>query len=256
MGVLAGCGDESSQPVPAVPAAPVPQASVRDVATDCADVASLAIEGRVRLRPVAGEGIPLDEARAAAASAAQFWRRQGLHVDVSDPARDVVTNVLAGSDAQITECAAQSEAERCQARVITAPMAAAVDRLARPRVPGEVVVVALGQLISEDSPLRSLGLVMPGLSVIDGMGSGSGTVPSLAVAADHSPVLFIDVGTPRRPGDVWTTPAHELGHALGLSHRDGGESVLMRPGVDGQRCWPGISADEGTQVAAGLRTPP
>ena len=236
MGVLAGCGDESSESVPAVPAATVPQASVEDAAPDCTQVASLAIAGRVRLRPVAGEGVPLDEAAAAAASAAQFWRRQGLQVNVSDPVRDSVTNVLVGSDAQLTECAEQSEAERCQARVITAPMAAVVDRLARPKVPGEVVVVALGQLISEDSPLRSLGLVMPGLSVVDGMGSGSGTVPSLAVAADHSPVVFIDVGTPRRPGDVWTTPAHEVGHALGLSHRDGGEAVLMRSGVDGQRC--------------------
>ena len=246
MGVLAGCGEESSESVPAVPAATVPQASVRDAAPDCADVASLAIEGRVRLRPVAGEGVPWTRPGGCCVRSAVL-ETAGAQVDVSDPARDVVTNVLVVR-AQITECAKQSEAERCQARVITAPMAAAVDRLARPKVPGEVVVVALGQPISEDSPLRSLGLVMPGLSVIDGMGSGSGTVPSLAVAADHSPVLFIDVGTPRRPGDVGRPCPRRTRARAGLVPPRRRRVGPHAAGVDGQRCWPGISAGEGTPV--------
>jgi hypothetical protein len=130
---------------------------------------------------------------------------------------------------------------------------------------GTVLMLAVPSLVSPTSPARHWGLDLRGLTlgpgglapgVLDGVGA-----PEVAAefgVLGHpplsAPIVFIDVGTPRRPGDIWRTPAHEVGHGLGLSLRDGGEAALMRPGTAGQRCQPGLTAEEAAAVSGGLGT--
>ncbi|HCH66041.1 MAG TPA: hypothetical protein DFR83_24780, partial [Deltaproteobacteria bacterium] len=66
------------------------------------------------------------------------------------------------------------------------------------------------------------------------------------------PVAFINMAAgPRAPGDLSLSPAHELGHALGLEHQNS-DQALMSDGMLSLRCLPGLSDAEWTQVAAAV----
>ena len=140
--------------------------------------------------------------------------------------------------------------------MVGGPLAAAARSFGAEDAPDTVFMLAVPTLIAADSPARNWGLDLRGLTLgVGGLGDAAPALAALDLPPVRTPVVFVDVGTPRRPGDVWRTPAHEIGHALGLSHRDGGEAVLMRPGVDGQRCRPGISEAEAAAAAARLAPP-
>jgi len=217
--------------------------------------------------PVRGAGASAAQALAAAERAAADWRQLGLDVSVGALRTSAIGAALGGTDdalaSQLARGAGTDAAITTQ--VVGAPMVAAARSLGDAAAPGTVLMLAVPSLVSPTSPARHWGLDLRGLTLgsggltpggLDGAG-GSEVAAGFGVLGHppiSAPIVFIDVGTPRRPGDIWRTPAHEVGHALGLSHRDGGEAALMRPGTAGQRCQPGLTAAEAAAVSGGLGT--
>jgi hypothetical protein len=217
--LLAACtGREASAPLVVDPAVLVGAPAC--VAGEPAETA-----GALTLRVAHGAGVSPRQAVAAAEAAAVVWRDLGLTVRVRPP---VSAPIAAPFDA-----------------AGAGPAIAVVAENSVPVEEGVVVFVAVGGIFGGPAPV-GWGVHAAGWTV------RPDTAPSGFPAA-FSPTVFVDVVTPRRPGDLPLTGAHEVGHALGLDHRAGGEGALMRPGRDGQTCRPGISAAEAAVVAAAFR---
>jgi hypothetical protein len=215
--------------------------------------------------PVRGTGVSAAQALGAAELAAADWRRLGLVVDVAPVRASPVGSALGGTDDTLAFHLGRGAGTEAAvtAQVVGAPLVAAARGLGPAATPGTVLMLAVPTLVSPSSPARHWGLDLRGLTLGRGglapgaLDAGGQPEPAAGLAGLglpplSGPIVFVDVGTPRRPGDVWTTPTHEVGHALGLSHREGGEAVLMRPGTAGQRCQPGLSPVESAAVGATL----
>ena len=193
-----------------------------------------ALVGELLLQPVYGAGVAPQAAAQAAESAAVVWRRYGLVVTVRMPIATRWEALLGGEPG-------------ASAREISDPLREAARELSALASPGATMVVTLPNLVAPDSVVAHQLSTLRGLTVPAGV-----ALPTLGLAAvggaepilpaGVAPVVFL-ADLPQHPRDLPLTPAHELGHALGLAHRDNA-SALMRPGVDGQRCLPGLSLDE------------
>lgn len=221
------------------PAPAVVGAALLAAAPLCPNRPTGMVSGNLRLRPAHGHGVSADRAHAEAEAAAALWRGLGLQVELLPPVPAPLVSALVGLPG-----ASPAEA--------AAPAWAAVRALAEAD-DNIVVVVALERLIAPGSAAAAWGAALDGLALSPRLPSTAlGPPPGMGA---FTPVVFVDVGRPRRPGDLPLTAAHELGHALGLPHRGGGDRDLMRPGRMSQRCLPGLTADEAAQVRAVLPQP-
>ncbi len=156
------------------------------------------------------------------------WERLGLTVhttgpDTLDPAPD---HLFAPSP--------QTEAEGL------APLQAVLASLPAGK---DIAVVVMPRFVTAPSRLSALrGLTVP----VRGKPLDNSLQDTLLDEINpHShPVVLLNLDAgPRAPGDLSLTPAHELGHALGLAHRPQ-RHALMSAGDLSLRCIPHLSAAE------------
>lgn len=189
--------------------------------------------GSFRLAPVRPANMPEGIATTAANAAALVWERLGAQVEVLPEAELSTSPVIQSEHAD-----APDEAFR-GVRDVLATLAQ-----------GPIYVAVLPQLFSEPAQIDAS---FRGLTF-------SRQLPDawsrdLREGAPYSPlVLLNDSAGPRAPGDLSLTPAHEVGHALGLVHRATPEG-LMAEGPLAMRCLPGLSAREVATVQQNLALP-
>lgn len=125
------------------------------------------------------------------------------------------------------------------------PTQAILDQL--PFVPDRqtVHVVAMERFIPPQSIATTTGVSLRGLTVSPRMPvDPNGVLARLNIQEELTPTVFMNMAAgPRAPGDLSLTPAHEVGHALGLVHRSTAQA-LMSDGELSLRCLPGLSDAE------------
>mgnify|MGYP000017337007 CR=1 FL=1 len=179
-------------------------------------------------------GVPDDVGMVVFEATRRVWGRLGLTVERVGSTKVGVQPLL--FDAKAPTPAGQ-----------LAPMQAVLDAL--PDAAGAVPLVVMADFVAEGSALDALrGLTLPAADA--DIESGLPEAVLVTVRRPSVPVVFIDAGAgPRAPGDLSLAPAHELGHALGLSHR-AEDDVLMSAGDLSLRCVPGLSVEEWQTVRA------
>jgi hypothetical protein len=117
------------------------------------------------------------------------------------------------------------------------------------RAGGEPIVnvVLLSRIAAVDSPARRYFVELEGLTVSPHLTSrGDGLRRLLELPESFVPTILLSVDDIRHrpPGRVDLSAAHELGHALGLEHRQGVDLMAARP----PRCVPALHDDQRIQV--------
>jgi len=181
-----------------------------------------------------GVGAPESVAREAVEAARQVWERLGLVVRLT-----AVTSLGEGTPGRLFDANGADDVARLAPLQALLP---AVEVAA-----GTLPVVVLGKFEEGVTDLSSLrGLTVPAAHAT----VGEGAVWD-AVQRPAHPVVFLHAGAgPRAPGDLSLAPAHELGHALGLTHRREVD-VLLSAGPLNLRCVPGLSREEWDTLALG-----
>jgi len=195
--------------------------------------------GELRIQPWYGETVPSDAAANSAQAAALVWRRLGVQVTILQPSPVPGHHLISDSPTDPL-----------------APMRSTVSALS-PHTPfdGLVHLVVMAHFAEPDSNAAQAGISLRGLTASPLLAEPpDGIRHRLAVQHDLTPTVFIDESAgPRAPGDLSLTPAHELGHALGLPHRPG-DAVLMSDGALSLQCLPGLSVGEQNSVKQAILT--
>ena len=181
-----------------------------------------------------GVGVPESVAREAVEAARRVWVRLGLAVRLT-----AVTALGEGTPGRLFDANGADDVARL------APLQALLPAVQV--APGTLPVVVLARFEEGVTDLSSLrGLTVPAAHAP----VEKGTVWD-AVQRPVQPVVFLHAEAgPRAPGDLSLAPAHELGHALGLTHRREVD-VLLSAGPLNLRCVPGLSREEWDTLARG-----
>jgi len=196
----------------------------------CLSTTPIQTDKRLHLHLFITTGTSTELAQTAVNSARIVWERLGLTIDQPH-------TTLLGPDipTRVFDAEAADDAQRL------APLQKIL-RAVKP-APETIPVVVLDGFVDTPSALSKLrGLTVPGKNqTLD-----SNVPQTVWDALDRPafPVILLDAAAgPRAPGDLTLTPAHELGHALGLSHRSADEA-LMSSGDLSLRCIPGLTPGE------------
>jgi hypothetical protein len=237
--VSAACAGPTAQPVePSATLDGVPRCDEAPVVDT--------VEAVVPVRLLVGDGVSSDDARAVVADAQAFFAPFGLGFELEGIAEVAERSVIGGSAVVVSSrleaagVAADSPAGRELAmRTALEPMRSFLLRHAVPAKPRVDVVVLVG-VQAVDSIGRGL------IGEIAGIGLHPGAVPEPlrdSLPATFTPTVFVATG--RSAALV----AHELGHALGLTH-GGVAGNLMHPGS--VECLPSLDEAQLAVIAAAL----
>ena len=222
-----------------VPGRPTFSAGGLDDAPWCGPDDTGRVTGSVSVRLFVGRDTSRPVARDAVAAAQQVWARLGL--EVVHRATDPLSTT---APTRLFNPAAGSAAGQ------VAPLGLLLEAL--PAIDEDVALVVISDFVEADTAVAALrGLTVP----------ARGQAPDVdlptevwaAIPRRRYPVVLLDAAAgPRAPGDLSLTPAHELGHALGLPHRREAEA-LMSSGTLSLRCLPGLSVGEAATLSARVR---
>jgi hypothetical protein len=225
----------------------------------CAAEAQGRFDRKWKLRLVAGPGVPADELRAAVREAGLLFSSYGLELDAAPKVSTTpLSSVMGGRSESLRKSleqaalpvsghltpAQQEQARRLVAREALGPLGEFVSELARPAGEG-VIVVLLPSLVASGSVAEQMFVSLDALTLSPALLADPESRElreALSVVLGNepfSPVVFLSRGALARSPD---TLAHELGHLLGLSHRDGPENLMSvqrrsgcRPVLDAQQ---------------------
>ena len=183
----------------------------------------------VSLRLIRGPGVSRADAMVVGETIRTVWDRLGLPVQLPDPAALPDTTPDRLFDTNATTEDAQ-----------LAPLRAVLHAI--PDGPS-IAVVVMPRFVDGPSPLSAFrGLTVP----VRGSAEAAASTSAAFVESNPHPwpVVFVNLAAgPRAPGDLSLSPAHEVGHALGLNHRSR-DAVLMSAGDLSLRCLAGLSPQE------------
>ena len=237
MALLTGCASEPIPATPAVAGRPTVEAGPLSDAPWCRPGATPAPLGALHLQVWHTPDVTPAAAAEVGAAAAEVWTRLGA----------VTTIAMKGTvkgDGLIEDTPVGPSLQPTKAILAQLPVEAHSHI---------VHLVAMARFMPAQSSTASTGVSLRGITVSDRMPADpNGIVARLQLDGALTPTAFIDMSAgPRAPGDLSLTPAHEVGHALGLVHRSVGQA-LMSDGELSLRCLPGLSDAERSTVTRQL----
>ena len=251
---LGACASEpSSDPSPpaaeALAPAPTPRTGRPTFSTDgLADAAPCTPASppteplpSVSLRLFHGPGATTQDTDMVGETIRAVWARLGLDVQLTAP-----EPLSTSTPDQLFDAAAQTEADQL------APLRSVL--AAVPEGPS-IAVIVMARFVDPSSPLSAFrGLTVP----VRGSDEAAASSSTAFVESNPHPrpVVFVNLAAgPRAPGDLSLSPAHEVGHALGLAHRPE-DTALMSAGDLSLRCLPGLTAQEWKTLATAVERMP
>ena len=189
----------------------------------------------VSLRLIRGPGVSRADARVVGETIRTVWDRLGLRVQLTDPTALPDTTPDRLFDTTATT-------EDAQLAPLRAVLHAVPDG-------SSIAVVVMPRFVDGPSPLSAFrGLTVP----VHGSAEAAASTSDAFVESNPHPwpVVFVNLAAgPRAPGDLSLSPAHEVGHALGLNHRSR-DTALMSAGDLSLRCLAGLSPQEWQTLAS------
>lgn len=189
----------------------------------------------IAIRLISGPGVAAHDTQVVGETMRTVWKRLGQPLHVAGP--DQLPSTAPSRLFDPSGTTEQAQLAPMRAVLAAIPSGAAIP------------VVVMPRFVDTPSKLAAFrGLTVPAAGAPNHDPSVS--TAFLEANPNPHPVVFVNLAAgPRAPGDLSLSPAHELGHALGLRHQTA-DAVLMSDGDLSLRCLPGLSLDEWSQLAA------